>query len=126
MNALDNTTNNVSNRFSQLLGTFEVDLGIQHHFSDGLYAKEIHIPEGYIVGSHAHTYDHLSLLASGEVIVKTDDLETKFIAPAMINIKKHCNHEIYAVKDAVWFCIHATEETNESKVDEVLIMKEGV
>jgi hypothetical protein len=29
------------------------------------------------------------------------------------------------LQDAVWFCIHATEETNPDKVDEVLIMKEG-
>lgn len=115
----------VSDRFKEMLGTFEVDLGIKHHFSSGVYAKQMHIPSGYVVGSHSHNFDHLSLLASGEVIVKTDDSEAKYIAPAVITIDKHKNHEIHALKDSVWFCIHATEETDESKVDEVLIMKEG-
>ena len=42
-----------------------------------------------------------------------------------ITIKKHLNHSITALEDAYWFCIHATDETNPDKVDEVLIMKEG-
>jgi len=115
----------VSNRFKEMLGTFEVDLGIKHHFSSGVYAKEMHVPAGYIVGSHAHQFDHLSLLSSGEVIVKTDDSEQHYVAPAIITIKKETNHEIYAVKDTVWFCIHGTTETNPDTIDEVLIMKEG-
>jgi hypothetical protein len=42
------------------------------------------------------------------------------------------NHSIEALEDTVWFCIHATEETDPTKVDEVLIIgasstkKEGV
>lgn len=116
----------VSKRFEKMLGTFQIDLGIKHHFSSGTYAKEMHIPSGYVVGSHAHNYDHISILASGKVIVKTDEGTQEFAAPACLTIKKHLNHEIYAITDAVWFCIHATEETNPDKVDEVLIMKEGV
>lgn len=115
----------VSNRFEEMLGTFEIDLGIKHYFSSGVYAKEMHVPAGYIVGSHSHTFDHLSLLASGEVIVKTDDTETTYKAPTVVTIEKNKHHEIHALKDTVWFCIHATEETDPSKVDEVLIMKEG-
>jgi quercetin dioxygenase-like cupin family protein len=115
----------VSNRFAEMLGTFEIDLGIKHHFSSGVYAKEMHVPAGYTVGSHAHEFDHLSMLAKGEVVVKTDNGEAHYIAPTMITINKNTHHEIHALKDTVWFCIHATEETDPSKVDEVLIMKEG-
>jgi quercetin dioxygenase-like cupin family protein len=115
----------VSTRFKEMLGTFDIDLGIKHHFSNGVYAKQMNIPSGYVVGSHSHEFDHLSLLASGEVIVKTDDGEAHYVAPAVVTIDKHKHHEIYALKDAVWFCIHATKETDPLKVDEVLIIKEG-
>jgi quercetin dioxygenase-like cupin family protein len=108
-----------------MLGTFEIDLGIKHHFSSGVYAKEMHIPATYTVGSHAHEFDHMSMLAKGEVVVRTDNGEQHFTAPAVVTITKGINHEIYAVKDSIWFCIHATKETDPSKVDEVLIMKEG-
>jgi quercetin dioxygenase-like cupin family protein len=116
----------VSEQFKEFEGTFEVDLGTQHHFSSGIYAKQMTLPKGYFALSHAHNYDHLSILSSGEVIVKTDNSEKTYTAPACINIEKGLNHSITALEDAVWFCIHATEETDSSKVDEVLIMKEGV
>jgi quercetin dioxygenase-like cupin family protein len=115
----------VSEQFKELQGTFEIDLGIQHHFSSGVYAKQMMLPKGYFALSHAHDYDHLSILASGKVIVKTDEVTQEFTAPACLTIKKHLNHSITALEDAYWFCIHATDETNPDKVDEVLIMKEG-
>lgn len=115
----------VSEQFKDLQGTFEVDLGTQHHFSSGVYAKQMMLPKGYFAVSHAHNYDHLSILSTGEVIVKTDSKETHYTAPACITIEKGVHHSITALQDAVWFCIHATEETDPNKVDEVLIMKEG-
>jgi quercetin dioxygenase-like cupin family protein len=115
----------VSEQFKELQGTFEVDLGTQHHFSSGMYAKQMKLPKGYFALSHAHEYDHLSILSSGEVIVKTDEKAIKYTAPACITIKKGLHHSVTALEDTVWFCIHATEETNPDKVDEVLIMKEG-
>lgn len=95
-----------------------------HHFSDGLYAKEMHIPEGYSAVQHKHTYNHLSILAKGKVIVMFDDHWQTYEAPACIEIKKGINHAITALEDSVWFCVHHTFETDESKVDEVIIKKE--
>ena len=114
---------NVTELFAQKKGTFECDLGTVHHFSDGLYAKEMHISKGYIAGSHAHKYSHLSILSKGKVIVKTDDFVKEFTAPACIEIKAGIHHMIEALEDAAWFCVHATDETDVSKVDEVLIQE---
>ena len=106
-----------------MLGTFEIDLGVKHNFSDGLYAKEMTIPKGYMIGTHAHKFSHLSILAKGKVMVKTDDLEAIYEAPACLEIKEGINHAIEALEDTVWFCIHSTEENDVSKVDNVLIME---
>jgi quercetin dioxygenase-like cupin family protein len=114
--------------FEELQGRFDVDLETVHHFSSGVYAKEMHLPAGYMAVSHAHTYDHLSILSKGKAVVKTEDGETVYTAPACIEIKKNLHHGITALEDVTWFCIHATEETNPDKVDEVLIKqpsKEG-
>jgi len=107
--------------FAERKGTFEFDLGTVHHFSDGLYAKEMVIPKGYQIGQHAHKYSHLSILAKGSVKVVTDDGAQEFTAPACIDIKAGIHHVIEALEDSTWFCIHATDETDVSKVDEVLI-----
>ena len=102
-------------------GKFAVDPQVEHHFSDGLYAKRMVIPKGFEAGQHAHKYSHLSILAKGHVIVKTDDTQKEYRAPACIEIKSGVHHAIQALEDSEWFCIHATDETDAKKIDQVLI-----
>lgn len=99
----------------------EIDLFIQHHFSDGVYARQMKLPAGHFAVTHAHKYDHLSILASGEVTVEFDNRIERHTAPAVITIFANQNHRIEAQQDAVWFCIHATDETDPLRIDEVLI-----
>lgn len=115
----------LAEEFAQKEGYFEVDLGTIHHFSDGLYAKQMMIPKGYEACSHAHEYSHLSILAKGKVAVITDDEKKGYEAPACIEIKAGIHHKIIALENSTWFCIHATEETDKNKIDEVLIAKEA-
>jgi quercetin dioxygenase-like cupin family protein len=94
---------------------------ITHHFSDGLYAKETRFPAGVAILKHTHDFSHLSILAKGKVaVMKGDDVEI-ISAPACIEIKAGLTHGVKALEDCVWFCIHATDETDASKVDDVLI-----
>ena len=101
----------------------EFDLGVVHNFSDNLYAKQMSIPKGSSIGKHIHDYNHLSILAKGVVLLRTDEGEQMFEAPACIEIKKNIEHSLIALEDTVWFCIHATDETDIDKIDEVLINK---
>ena len=97
---------------------------IVHHFSDGLYAKETHIAAGEMLMQHKHEYSHLSVLAKGKVVVVKDGDIQIIEAPACIEIVAGENHGVKAITDVVWFCIHATDEKDPSKVDEVLIKGE--
>lgn len=101
--------------------SIDIDLGVVHHFSDGLYAKEMVIPAGHFAVSHAHAYDHLSILAKGHATVEVDGVTTEYTAPACINIAAGKHHEVVAITDIVWFCVHATDETDPDCIDEVLI-----
>lgn len=103
-------------------GSDGADIEVEHHFSDGLYSKEIRIPKGKHVLSHAHTYSHLSFLSKGRVVVSTDEDPGKiYRAGACINIPAGVHHAILALEDAVWFCTHATSETDLDKIDGSLI-----
>jgi len=101
----------------------DIDLGVVHHFSAGLYAKQMLLPAKHYAVSHAHAYDHLSILAKGDVTVEVEGVRTEYKAPACINILAGHHHIITAHKDSVWFCIHATDETDADKIDEVLFGK---
>lgn len=98
----------------------DIDLSVVHHFSAGLYAKQMHLPAKHFAVSHAHAYDHLSILAKGDVTVEVDGVRTEYKAPACINILAGLHHTITAHEDSVWFCIHATDETDVENIDEIL------
>lgn len=94
---------------------------IAHHFGGGAYAKETIIPAGMRLQQHRHAHDHLSILAAGVVDVIVDGKRTRHNAPACLTIAAGKTHEVVTLTDAVWYCIHATEETDPDKVDAVLI-----
>lgn len=105
----------------------EVDsiLGIVHHFGGGVYAKEAVIRKGYFAEQHEHPYDHLSILASGRVLVEVDGVPKEYQGTHCITIAAGKAHKVTALEDSVWFCIHATDETDPSKVDDVILNREG-
>lgn len=94
---------------------------ITHHFSDGLYAKESVFPAGQLILKHTHDFSHLSILAKGKVAVMKGDVVEIVEAPACMEIKAGVTHGVKALTDCVWFCIHATEEKDADKIDQVLI-----
>jgi quercetin dioxygenase-like cupin family protein len=97
---------------------------VSHHFSDGLYIKQMVLKKGYMATSHVHNYSHLSILAQGDVYVRANDEVTYHQAPTCIEIKAGVVHQIQALSDVIWYCAHATEETDINKVDEVLIQEQ--
>ena len=103
--------------------TVDEQLGVIHHFSDGLYAKETPIPKDCFLQQHKHNYSHLSILSKGKVAVKKDGNVIIYEAPACINIEANKNHSVMALEDSVWYCIHATEETDADNIDQVLVAK---
>jgi quercetin dioxygenase-like cupin family protein len=93
---------------------------IHHHFSSGVYAKETRIPAGHVLVQHAHKYGHLSILASGSVELLVDGVKSVVNAPACLTIAADKHHGVKSLTDVVWYCIHATDCTDEDKIDEVL------
>ncbi len=96
-------------------------VGITHHFAGGVYAKETHIPAGVKLTQHVHTYDHLSALAHGTAAVEVDGVRTVHVAPAFLTIRAGLAHEVTAITDVVWACIHATDSTDPESVEDGLI-----
>jgi len=98
---------------------------IQHHFSSGVYAKETRIPAGFVLVQHAHKHDHLSILASGSVELVVDNVKSVVHAPGCLTIAAGKHHGIKSLTDVVWYCVHATNCTDENEVDETLIVSDN-
>lgn len=101
-------------------------LGVLHHFptpGNKVYIRQATCHKGDIIATHKHEYEHYSILASGSVLLELDGNERELIGPCVVTVKEHKEHKITCITDVAWFCIHGTEETDESKIDEVLISR---
>ena len=94
---------------------------IHHHFGGGVYAKETIIPAGKWLVQHTHKFDHLSILAKGSIELIVDGETSVVHAPACLTIAAGKHHGVKSLTDVIWYCIHATDCTDEDKVDEVII-----
>lgn len=60
---------------------------------------------------HAHVFDHITLLASGSVLMKQDGGEQTFVAPHLIVTPKGIFHQFTALEsNTIFCCIHAIRE----------------
>jgi quercetin dioxygenase-like cupin family protein len=81
---------------------------IKHHFGGQAYVREGLVKAGETIRKHTHTYDHLSILGSGIAGVLAGSVFQQLEGPAVVLIKAGVHHEIYAITDIVWFCVHGT------------------
>lgn len=97
----------------------------KHYCAGGVYVKELILEHiGDKVLSHAHTYDHLSLVAAGRVRVTVDGESMDYPAKSAVKVAAGKEHMIEALEpNSLWYCIHSVPEnlTGEDILDAVVI-----
>lgn len=79
---------------------------------DNVFVKLHHFLDiGDTHQGHAHKFDHITLLASGKVLMKHDNGEQEFTAPHLIVTPKGVTHQFTALEpNTVFCCIHAIRD----------------
>jgi quercetin dioxygenase-like cupin family protein len=93
---------------------------IKHHFGGGVYIKETHFKAGEYGEKHTHNFAHLSILVSGQAGIQVDDEVKIFTGPMIMTVEKGKFHQVMAITDIVWHCIHATDCTDAALIDQEL------
>ncbi len=103
----------------------QVECPVTHHFSKGVYAREVFIPAGTIAVGHVHKTKNMNILSQGTITVLTEDGPKTLTAPATIVSEAGVKRAAFAHTDVVWTTIHATEETDIEKIKEEFILDTG-
>ena len=76
---------------------------------DNVFVKMIPLTsKGDTTYGHAHTYDHITLLSVGRVLMKHDNGQAEYTAPCLIVTPKGIAHEFVSLADfSLLCCIHA-------------------
>lgn len=100
----------------------QVEVETIHHFAPGLYCREIRIPAGTLLTGKIHRTEHLSMISKGRVTFISANADRLTVeAPYMLRSMPGAKRAIYAHTDAVWTCLHPTDETDLEKLEALLI-----
>jgi len=95
----------------------QIEPEVRHHFSDGMYARELHIPKGAILTGKIHRKAHLSVISKGDISVLTEHGVKRLKAPCIVESFPGIKRAGYAHEDTVWTTFHATDETDLKKIE---------
>lgn len=100
----------------------QVELTVRHHFSRGLYARELHISAGTVLTGEVHKFENLNIMSQGDLSVMTEDGIKRVQAPFTIVSPPGTKRAAYAHADTVWTTIHATDETDVEKIRQEVVV----
>lgn len=93
-----------------------IELTVRHHFSKGVYARELHIPAGITLTGEVHKFANLNILSQGEISVLTENGMERVCAPFTIVSPPGTKRVAYAHTDCIWTTVHGTDETDVDKI----------
>ena len=101
--------------------TKEVDCPVKHGFSNGVYLREIFMPQGsYVVGKE-HTTQHFNIILKGSAYVMMNDDILFITAPTTFVSEPGTRKVLYIIEDMIWQTVHPTEETDVDVLEETLV-----
>ena len=103
----------------------QVEIPVIHHFSDGIYGREIFIPKGTLFTGKIHKQTDLSCCLSGLCEILTPNGWIKCEAGDVVLSRKGVKPIARALEDTRWLTSHATTLTDLDEIDAFLFEDEG-
>lgn len=85
---------------------------LYHSFSDGIYAREVHLPKDHIVIGKLHKHESMVYMLKGHAIVADENGCKEIKAPCHFVSKPGVKRVGYIIEDIVWIDIHNTKSSN--------------
>jgi hypothetical protein len=101
----------------------QAELKLIHHFSPGVYARELHIPADCTLTGEIHKYPQLNILSKGKISVLLEDGIKEIEAPFAVVSPAGTKRIAYAHTDCVWTTILHTNETDIKLIEKHFLAK---
>ena len=93
----------------------------RHHFHGGMYCREVWRDAGVLVVGKVHTKEHFYFIASGTVLITTDDGPQRVTAPALLLSKPGTKRAVYSETPALCLTFHRTDATTVEAAEAELV-----
>ncbi len=94
---------------------------VDHMFSDGVYARTIHMLKGSIIVGRQHKTKHLNIITKGKANVDMGNGLELVEAPCMFESDAGVQKILYIFEDMDWTTIHPTDETDLDVLEDMMV-----
>lgn len=101
----------------------QLKLAVFHHFSPGIYCRELHIPAGVITTGKIHKFACLNIMSQGERSTLIGDQVIRIKAPFIHTAPPGTKRISFTHEDSVWITVHEnpTEERDTDELERMLV-----
>ena len=89
-----------------------------HHFSDGIYMRQINAPKDSVLIGHEHQHECLNLMLSGRVLTVNNGRIAQFDAPLILKSGPRTRKASIVVEDMIWVTVHPNPD-NETDIEKL-------
>lgn len=107
----------------RLLVLPQLDIPLVNRFAPGVYVREVTMPEGAFVIGHEHKTEHFNFVLSGRASVLMEGKVSQIEGPCIFVSGAGVRKVLYIHEEMRWATIHATTETDQDKLDDLLVTK---
>ena len=95
---------------------------LKHSFSEGVYIREMFMPQGGLVIGKLYKISHTWFLLSGDLEVATDEGSEYYIGPCYVNAPEGTKRVLHAVSDVVFVNVYPNPDniTDTDRLEEIL------
>lgn len=83
---------------------------VTHHFSPGVYVRELFIPKGAMLTGKIHREAHLNIVTRGDISVLTEHGVKRVTGPCTLMSSPGIKRAGYAHEDTIWMTVHANPD----------------
>ena len=107
---------------ARIAGVGESPFPVTHHFTPGLYSREIFMPAGAVVVSKIHRTEHPFVVSKGRCLVYRNQNEWDRIEAPYFGVTKPGTRRVLLIlEDTIWTTFHPTELTDVAEIEAAII-----
>lgn len=107
----------------QKVGEHLPDFPVKHHFTPGIYAREILMKAGSVLTSKIHKTEHPFVVSQGKCLVylNREDGWAAICAPHFGVTQPGTRRILVILEDTIWTTFHATDLTDPAEIERTII-----
>lgn len=112
----------------ELMKLPQAEVETKHHFSNGIYAREMIVNADTVMVGKMHKTEHINVLSKGKLVVLTESGLEELSAPCIIVSPPGTKRIGYTLTDVIWTTFHSnpTDTQNLEELESFLIEKEAI